>query len=381
MPIRCSCPHCGHVLVAPDNRAGTRCTCSACKGKLVVPGMVAQPAPRRAAAPLSPVLSATCPGCGRAIPVSGPHELGLRIECARCGTTFTPRGGAAPAEQTRESPYQPPPVFVEPAPSGAAAHSLGIASLVLGVLCVVLALIPCVGMIALPLAAVGLLLGIIGGGVALARKGRGIGFPIAGSATNLLALAVGGVWLLLSLSTAGHLARENKTRQSRVPIGESGSQPLEKTPAQPEDEWVDASTGGVTQGDVLVVVKAVEQTGYFRADGSQEGAIRVKLQVTNNSQTRKVDYHGWGVQYLAAAEIPRLTDNFGNTYKTIHFEADEAAGQVRSAAIYPGNSLNDYMTFEAPVKAAEYVHLELPAKNFGGTGQLRLKIPATMFRH
>jgi hypothetical protein len=51
--------------------------------------------------------------------------------------------------------------------------------------------IPSIGMLSLPLSGTGLLLGFLGGVVGLLRRGRGIGFPVAGSAINLMALLMG----------------------------------------------------------------------------------------------------------------------------------------------------------------------------------------------
>ncbi|MCK4342810.1 MAG: ABC transporter permease [Phycisphaerae bacterium] len=69
--------------------------------------------------------------------------------------------------------------------------SLGVVSLILGVVAFLLCWIPLVGMLSIPLSALGLLLGAIGLLVALMRRGSGIGYPIGGGAVSGLALAIG----------------------------------------------------------------------------------------------------------------------------------------------------------------------------------------------
>jgi hypothetical protein len=87
--------------------------------------------------------------------------------------------------------------------SGAVSHSLGISSLVLGVVALFFSLIPCLGALSLPLSSLGLLLGILGAVVAVSRSGHGIGYPVAGLALSLMALLLGLFWLVL-LDGASH---------------------------------------------------------------------------------------------------------------------------------------------------------------------------------
>jgi hypothetical protein len=75
-----------------------------------------------------------------------------------------------------------------------------------------------------------------------------------------------------------------------------------------------------------------------------------------------------------------LEDNFGNTYKRINFgfSSNPVGAVERSESIYPNKSVSDVLVFEMPIDTIEYLRLELPAKNFGGTGMLRLEIPKQM---
>jgi hypothetical protein len=50
------------------------------------------------------------------------------------------------------------------------------------------------------------------------------------------------------------------------------------------------------------------------------------------------------------------------------------------ASIYPGNSFDDLIVFQPPVKNIKWLHLELPTENFGGWGTLRFEIPASRIK-
>ena len=84
-----------------------------------------------------------------------------------------------------------------------AAHgnSLGIASMVLGILAFLICWIPFLNVIGLPLSGLGVLLGIIGIIIAATRGGSGIGFPIAGTAISGLALMIV-IWMYLAIASA-----------------------------------------------------------------------------------------------------------------------------------------------------------------------------------
>jgi|GEM_PF-1425081 len=73
---------------------------------------------------------------------------------------------------------------------------LGIFSLIQGIGALLGSCIPCIGALALIGGGVGLLLGVIGLVVAKKSGRTGVGFPIAGISVNVLAMLIGGVWVL-----------------------------------------------------------------------------------------------------------------------------------------------------------------------------------------
>lgn len=73
---------------------------------------------------------------------------------------------------------------------------MGVASLVLGIVGLILSFIPCVGWIALALTIPGVILGAIG--ISAAKKsGQGKGISVAGLVCSLLATIFAVVWMLL----------------------------------------------------------------------------------------------------------------------------------------------------------------------------------------
>jgi tRNA_anti-like len=81
-------------------------------------------------------------------------------------------------------------------PVGKGVNICGVIALVLGILGLVIALIPCFGIIGIPLAAIGLLLGIIG--IFTSGKTTGRGMPIAGTCVSAAGLLIGVLWLALA---------------------------------------------------------------------------------------------------------------------------------------------------------------------------------------
>ncbi len=123
-------------------------------------------------------------------------------------------------------------------------------------------------------------------------------------------------------------------------------------------------------------------TDPFDDDGrSKDALLMVNLELTNTSPTKKMEYSTWsGKDISFDRDYATLEDNFGNTYTRVGFGlGTHPVGAIpRRESIYPSKSVNDMLVFELPIDAIEYLQLELPAKNFGGTGMLRLQIPREM---
>ncbi len=292
-------------------------------------------------------------------------------------------------------------------------NSLGVASLVLGIVAFMICWIPLVNLLGVPLAALGLLLGLIGLLVAFTRGGASIGFPIAGSAVCGLALFIaismtGALMGGLKKASDNYIAESNKrnvTNQTAVaenvekpqppaanspastPTPETVAEtpkpqpPVATKPGSPQVEWASAETP-VKQGDVQVRVIAARVGLVPLKDGqSKDSLLSVQLEITNLSETKKLDYRTWGGRSISFGSRADLTDNFENKYKSINFGySSTVKGAVILESVYPGKAIGDVLVFEEPIGKVEYLNLELPAEHFGGTGMLRIRIPATMIQ-
>lgn len=149
---------------------------------------------------------------------------------------------------------------------------------------------------------------------------------------------------------AATFAQGKKTNQEQV------SNPSQKAPSA-EGGW--SKSPAVKQGDIKVAI--------VRVSVPSGSPIQITLSVANLSTTKKVDFTGWsGVKLDIEGSSASLTDNNQNNYKRI------TEGMVRHNTIYPGEEASN-IAFETPVENIQWLHLELPAKNFGGSGMLRFE--------
>jgi hypothetical protein len=168
-----------------------------------------------------------------------------------------------------------------------------------------------------------------------------------------------------------------------TPAGPAQANP---TPQQSlEEPWASAESP-VKQGDVQIRLMSAKVGKVMIKDSfggdtspSKDVLVTITVEVTNLSQTKKLDYRSWaGGDFVLERDFGTLADNFGNSYKRITFGMDKPVGRVTRDSIYPAKSITDVLVFESPIEKSEYLRMELPAKNFDGTGMIRFQIPQTM---
>jgi hypothetical protein len=115
---------------------------------------------------------------------------------------------------------------------------------------------------------------------------------------------------------------------------------------------------------------------------SEDDLLTVRLQITNGSTTKKLDYQGWMADFAAITGITaELTDENKNNYRKVTFGAlVKVKGASSSDSIYPGKSLDDAIVFELPVENAQKLLLTLSGKGVGEDGEFRFEIPRTMIK-
>lgn len=243
---------------------------------------------------------------------------------------------------------------------------VGITALAFGIASCLSCWIPRLGLSTILLAVIGLLFAFAGMVMASRNKRTGFLFSISGSILCVVALFIG--------FTSGRFSRN----------ASSGPQLFGKTLAG--QEW--SKSLSVTQENVLVVVVKADVGRVWYRDAVDRpqftGAyLTIGLGVANVSATKKVDFESWrGAEFGLGRGVVTLSDNYGNSYKRIDVTpAPNLLDPARdTASLRPTERFYDPVVFEVPVQNAKWLHLELPAKNFGGRGMLRFEIPGSRIK-
>lgn len=151
--------------------------------------------------------SIPCPCCGAQLRSRGNRPLTIGV-CPRCKTPVSL--SSAQEETVPEQPALVPVSLVEPPPvqqderrpprrshrqPGSAVPSLGLGSVLLGMLALPFSLFPCIGWLSLPLSGLGCICAAVALIVAIHEGDDRVGLPIAGAGINALAFSFGFLWL------------------------------------------------------------------------------------------------------------------------------------------------------------------------------------------
>jgi hypothetical protein len=329
------------------------------------------------------------------------HRLGSSVECPRCRNSFTlvpqsdlptaPRRPAAAAAETApvavaHEPARPatqalPAESDEPAPTLRSVNYAGLAAFLCGSFAFLAAAVFHVGAITVALGLAGILLGLAG--FLFTGTGRRWWLlPGAGVAASLPAVVIA-VFLpdWLGLSPLWARPRPLAPGGDAV-ISLSGAGGLRRT-AEGEAPWVNASQDALHHGDVRLRIAsaAVRPVEFEPVPGIRPPGDRclvLALRITNAGVARKISYSGWS-SAGQSQDRPVLRDNQGRIYPTRAFgQGWVVKGQVTTASIPSGKTLDDVLVFEAPAPGTEYLRLELPASAVGAEGRLRMEIPRSM---
>ena len=319
----------------------------------------------------------TCENCGRTIGnLETPHVHDGHIVCAACAKTLT-------ANQPAPVSYASP-VIVNSQQAATSVSGFGIASLVLGILTLLIAWIPLVGIFSIPVAAIGFILGLVGMIISLDARRSGVGMPIAGMVTCAISIVLVFVITGVFAVAASRPMAIMPPAASSAPRASNPSSPSIRPPTKvSEDAWKSAST--TTQLDDLEVAFATAKIGKvplinFGKEGqSKDELLIITLTLTNKSAEKKIEYRGWGGDPISIGEAAAtLTDDRGNRYKRIHFGmSTPIKGQLSNESIYPGGAKTDVLVFEKPIDNAEALRLELPGAAIGSSEVGRIAIPTS----
>jgi len=337
-----------------------------------------------------------CTKCGESVrvpnesTVTDPHELQVPA-APELVVVAAPREDSFPAI----APVANVQVNVQ---QSKASHSLGIASLVLGILSLFVCWLPFIGT---SLAGLGFLLGASGLVMAVLRKGTGIGYSIAGTAVSGVALLIGGIWTVAfsgavaeadraitqagqAVQDAAEKSKQSDTSSNKTPVGHKKPTSNKKKPPPWRPANVAQQVGNVRVSIENVIVGTVPLFNSIldRKSESKDKLLTVWLKIENVSNRKKIDYSGWMDQFASLRDIDAtLTDDADNRYRSVRFSATSAVeGAKANSSIYPGKSIKDAVVFELPVKGVKFLRLKLSGRAFGSKDDLRFEIPGSMIQ-
>jgi hypothetical protein len=225
-----------------------------------------------------------------------------------------------------------------------------------------------------PLAALGLLIGILGGVLPALWRRRNAVLALLISVLCLVVMLFVGSWPSSSSPPPSLVAvsLKNKGMSAHHAIG--------------EDDWVDASANAVKLGDVRVeIVSAkigpVDIKRRSSVTSSSERYLMIRLRVSYEGIVfQQTPYEPWSDRSDSPSNHPpTLTDNLGRTYAQKKFDPGwKVAGQVEGDALNPGHQVKDVLVYPILGSDLEHLRLMLPASAFGMAGAFRFQIPRSM---
>jgi hypothetical protein len=253
-------------------------------------------------------------------------------------------------------------------------NSLGITSLILGVVSLPFICMPCVGWIGVAIGSVGMLLGIGGAIQSMTRRGYGIGFPIGGITVCFLSVGLS----VLTMTALAHMFDGLTGKNAAVAPRETAADPEPGAGAAPviRPDGMPTVGNSARSGDVRVTLLAVRfgRVRYglrFRDDmhDSDEDMLWARVRVENLSATKIVNYSTWREAGLFRNNTA-LKDEHGNSYAAAGWGEFRVDGGTNFAELYPGKSAEDVLVFKRPVDAARNFTLSLDGGKVGATDTL-----------
>lgn len=227
-----------------------------------------------------------------------------------------------------------------------------------------------------PLAALGLLAGLLGGILPALWQRRNAVLPLLLSLLCLLVLLFVGAWPQFSTPPAPVVL---------VPVGQKGMAAHQIASA---DEWVDAAAYAVKLGDVRVQIVSVqigpvELKANASTTSSADRYLIIRLRVSYEGiLSQQTPYEPWADRADAPSKhLPTLTDNQDHTYTQKTFApGSKVVGRADVDALNPGHQVKEVLVYPVPARDVKQLRLMLPASAFGGAGAFRFQIPLRMIR-
>ena len=224
-----------------------------------------------------------------------------------------------------------------------------------------------------PIAAIGLLAGLLGGVLPALWRKRNVVLPMLLSLLCLLVLLFAGSWP--NSNSAPPLVTVSLKGKGMAAHQAAGA-----------DDWVDASANALKRGDVRldvvsVQIGPVDLKQKSSTTASPERYLTIRLRASYEGiVSKQTPYEPWAdLGDSPSKNAPTLTDNQGRTYAQKIFDAGRAvAGRNEVDALNPGHQVKEVLVYPVPAGDVEYLRLLLPASAFGQSGEFRFQIPRSM---
>lgn len=390
MPFISVCPFCHEGKVrAPDHAVGLSATCPSCHSCFTL--APARDLPTRATSakstPASARLTPAEPGVVSVVPRSDPRPPAPLPEPPAAVFAIS-----APEHELRDKPENEPATACLPdvadeesepkeevaeTPPRAASrqHSPAFVCMVLSLTAAGISLLLTQAPLGRLTAAVGSLLGLSLGLLALSLAKRNTLPSRLASGLNLfilLVLVLMPHWLGLS----NWLPASGPQNAKRVTaLGYNDGVPKEA-------EWVDVSSSAWQLDDIRVTVRhiydgPVELTGpNKKKQVTKQKFLQIWLHVSNAGVERRLEFQGWKHKPGPDGSAPRLIDSAGKFLAAKEFDAGwEPPGRPVAAGLVPGRSADQLLVFESPAASATFLRLELPGSAIGINQSVRFHIP------
>lgn len=227
-----------------------------------------------------------------------------------------------------------------------------------------------------PLAAVGLLAGLLGGTLPALWRRRNVILPLLVSILCLLVLLFAASWPSFSPPSPPLVL---------VPLNQKGMATHQSADA---DQWVDAAANAVKLGDVRVQIESVKigPVELKRKSSSTTSADRyliIRLRVSNESILfQRTPYEPWADRDDAPSKYPpTLTDDQDRAYtQKIFASGTKVVGRAEGDVLNPGHQVKEVLVYPSPARDVKQLRLMLPASAFGLDGAFRFQIHRSMIR-
>ena len=174
-----------------------------------------------------------CPECGATINLPA-MAAGRTGGCPNCNTQVTAPLGTTVDKQPPQNKtgyvLNRSSRVIEVTTKNTASLSLGISSLALGTVCCLFSWVPFIGLVAVPIACMGVIIAFFGGCLALVNGFKGFGMPLAGFLVCSLAVAVSVGSTEMSINATSELSRELEPFGSESPFRDA------VTPSLPDSD-------------------------------------------------------------------------------------------------------------------------------------------------